>query len=161
WGLLCSLAPLRGILRASLLNTFQRDAHRIVGTFSVRTRVSLVVVQVALGVVLLVGAGLLVRTFIAVQHVDPGFNSEGMITFRMAVPYNRYRPPAASNELVRHVRESLAALPGVTGVGAISHLPYDDLPNWGGQYLTRATTDDSNAPSADYRVVTPGFFEEV
>ena len=48
----------------------------------------------------------------------------------------------------------------MTGVGAISHLPYDDLPNWGGPYLVKAGGDDSNAPSADYRVVTPGLFEE-
>ncbi|HKV99760.1 MAG TPA: ABC transporter permease [Vicinamibacterales bacterium] len=161
WGLLCSLAPLRETLRAKLANAFQRDVHRVVGTLSVRTRVGLVVVQVALGVVLLVCAGLLVRTFVAMQRIDPGFQSDGMITFRMAVPFNRYRPPAASNALVRQLRESLAGLPGVTGVGAISHLPYDDLPNWGGQYLVRAGEDASTAPSADYRVVTPGFFEEV
>jgi predicted permease len=161
WGLLCSLAPLREILRASLVHTFQRDGQRVLGSLSARTRAGLVVLQVALGVVLLVGAGLLVRTFIAVQHVDPGFRSDGMMTFRVSVPFSRYRPPAASNALVHQLRESIGVLPGVTGVGAISHLPYDDLPNWGGQYLTRASADDSNAPSADYRVVTPGFFEEV
>ena len=83
-----------------------------------------------------------------------------MITFRLAVPFARYRPPAASNALVHQLRESIATLPGVTGVGAISHLPYDDLPNWGGPYLVKAGGDDSNAPSADYRVVTPGLFEE-
>ena len=161
WGLLCSLAPLREILRASLLNSFQRDGQRVLGTLPARTRASLVVLQVALGVILLVGACLLVRTFVAIQHVDPGFQSDGMITFRLSVPFARYRPPAASNELVHRLRQSIAALPGVTGVGAISHLPYDDLPTWGGQYLVRATSDDSNAPSADYRVVTAGFFETV
>jgi predicted permease len=160
WGLLCSLAPLREILRASLLSAFQRDGQRVLGSLDARTRAGLVVVQVALGVVLLVGAGLLVRTFVAVQHVDPGFQSDGMITFRLSVPFARYRPPAASNALVKQLRESIAALPGVTGVGAISHLPFDDLPNWGGPYLVKAGGDDSNAPSADYRVVTPGFFEE-
>ena len=58
WGLLCSLAPLREILRASLLNGFQRDGQRVLGSLDARTRAGLVVVQVALGVVLLVGAGL-------------------------------------------------------------------------------------------------------
>jgi putative ABC transport system permease protein len=161
WGLLCSLAPLREVVRTSPAAAAQRNGARVVGPLHVRTRAMLVVCQIALGVVLLVGAGLLVRTFIAVQRVDPGFRSDDSITFRLAVPFARYRPPAASNALGGQIREALAGLPGVTGVGAISHLPYDDLPNWGGPYLSAAGADDSTAPSADYRAVTPGFFDTV
>ena len=161
WGLLCSLAPLREVLRTRPAAAAQRDNARVIGPLHARTRAALVVSQIALGVVLLVCAGLLVRTFLAVQAVDPGFRSTDTITFRLSVPFSRYRPPAASNALGRQIREALRGVPGVIGIGAISHLPYDDLPNWGGPYLSAAGADDSTAPSADYRAVTPGFFDTV
>ena len=82
-----------------------------------------------------------------------------MLTFRVAVPFQRYRPPAAFNAFSRELQRVLGAVPGVTGVGAISHLPYDDLPNWGGGYALETATNTSAAPNADYRTVTPGLFE--
>jgi len=94
-----------------------------------------------------------------VQQVDPGFRPAGTLTFRVAVPFQRYRPPAAFNAFSRELQRALGAIPGVSGVGAISHLPYDDLPNWGGGYALETATDTSTAPSADYRTVTPGLFE--
>jgi predicted permease len=115
----------------------------------------LVVAQVALSVVLLVCAALLVRTFERVQNVDPGFAADDALTFRVAIPMQRYRPPDAFNTFARSLEQTLHAIPGVTGAGAISHLPYDDLPNWGTPYLADAAIDDSNAPNADARAVTP------
>ena len=89
--------------------------------------------QIAMSVVLLIGAGLLVRAFIELQRVDPGFRAESHLTFRVAFPETRYREDrlqSAADELQRH----LSVVPGVTAVGAISHLPFDDLPNWGLTY---------------------------
>ena len=62
------------------------------------------------------------------------------------------------NELGRRLQAGLAALPGVTGVGSVSHLPYDNLPNWGGPYITQPGEDDSLAPMADNRAVDAGVF---
>jgi putative ABC transport system permease protein len=124
-----------------------------------RTRATLVAVQIALSVVLLVSAGLLLRTFLHVQRVDPGFRADQALTFRVAVPFQRYRPPAAFNSFSRELQRKLAAIPGVTGVGAISHVPYDDLPNWGTSYLSDVSPNDAGAPQADARAVTPGLFE--
>jgi predicted permease len=109
--------------------------------------------------VLLIGAGLLVRTFLRVQRVNPGFSSDRMLTFRVAVPFRRYPPPAGFNAFSRQLEQALAALPGVTAVGAISHLPFDDSPNWGGGYLPETAVDRASAPNADYRTVTAGMFE--
>ena len=67
-----------------------------------------------------------------------------MLSFRIALPgatldpANRNRSREAFNEFGRRLQAELAALPGVTGVGAVSHLPYDNLPNWGGPYITQA-----------------------
>ena len=141
WGALLSLAPALELFRGGA------DSRRrlAVGALSVfgarsraapvryRVRATLVAVQIALSVVLLTGAGLLVRAFIEVQRVDPGFRAESHLTFRVAFPETRYREDrlqSAADQLQRH----LSAVPGVTGVGAVSHLPFDDLPNWGLTY---------------------------
>lgn len=158
-GLLFSLAPLVEVLRADLGPSLQRQGRSAPGPIRYRARAALVVVQISLSVVLLVGAGLLVRAFFRVQQVDPGFRADRMLTFRVAVPFQRYRPPAAFNTFSRELQRALGAIPGVTGVGAISHLPYDDLPNWGGGYVLETAIDRSSAPNADYRAVTPGLFE--
>ena len=158
WGVLFSLAPVGEVFRASLAEALQHDGRRTTGGIHHRTRSVLVVLQIALSVVLLVGAALMTRSFVELQRVDPGFSSDHRLSFRIALPG---RPPAAFIEFGRRLQIELAALPGVTGVGSVSHLPYDNLPNWGGPYITRPGEDDSTAPMADNRAVTPGFFEAV
>jgi len=161
WGFLLSLAPLTEIFKAELTSSLQRQARPGSSAVRYRARAVLVVLQIALGVVLLVSAALLVRAFTRVQQVNPGFTTAGALTFRVAVPFQRYRPPAAFNAFSRDLEQRLAAIPGVTGVGAISHLPYDDQPNWGGGYLPEAVADPSTAPTADYRTITPGLFAAI
>ena len=165
WGVLFSLAPVAEVLRTPLTNALQHDGRRSGGGLRSRTRSILVVLQVALSVVLLVSAALMTRSFVALQRVDPGFRSDRILTFRIAQPgaltdpMNRSRE--SFNEFHRRLQQRLAALPAVAAVGAVSHLPYDNLPNWGGPYIVRPGDDDSTAPMADNRAVTPGFFEAV
>jgi predicted permease len=159
WGVLLAMAPLAEVFRADLAIALNRRGPSTAAPLRARGRAVLVVVQVALTVVLLVGAGLLARTFVRLQQVSPGFNSDGSLTFRVAVPFQRYRRPAGFNTFSRQLQAALAAIPGVTGSGAMSHLPYDSLPNWGGGYLPPTATNRSTAPNADYRTVTPGLFE--
>ena len=158
WGVLFSLAPAAEVFRASLAEALQHDGRRTTGGIHHRARSVLVVLQIALSVVLLVGAALMTRSFIALQRVDPGFSSDHRLSFRIALSG---RSPDAFIEFGRRLQIELAALPGVTGAGSVSHLPYDNLPNWGGPYITRPGEDDSTAPMADNRAVTPGFFEAV
>jgi predicted permease len=101
----------------------------------------------------------MLRAFVRVHAVDPGFQPGGALTFRAAIPMYRYRPVDGFNAFARRLEDGLRAVPGVTSVGAISHLPYDDLPNWGTPYLADASIDDANAPNADARAVTPGLME--
>ena len=125
-----------------------------------RTRATLVVVQIALSVVLLIGAGLLVRAFVEVQRVDIGFRSDRHLTFRVALPDSRYGSTEAVLAAAAELRRRLAALPGVTGAGAISHLPYDDLPNWGLTFaLEGAPRGDSGVAKADTRSISTGLLE--
>ena len=168
WGALLSLAPALELFRGG-------DASRrrlTVGALSVfgarssaapvryRARATLVAMQIALSVVLLIGAGLLVRAFIEVHRVDPGFRAESRLTFRVAFPESRYREDrlqSAADELQRH----LSVVPGVTGVGAISHLPFDDLPNWGLTYGRDPLSDAGGAAKADARAISAGLFETI
>jgi len=161
WGALLSCAPILEVLRTDLLTALQREGRHAISTVQYRTRASLVAIQIALGVALLVGAGLMVRSFFSIQSLDPGFQSEGRLTFKVAIPGARYRGREAVNAFSRRLQSELAAIPGVTAVGAISHLPFDNLPNWGGPYLTVAGGDDASAPHADLRTVTPGLFETI
>src|SRR3954468_869273 len=167
WGVLFSLAPLAEVFRTSLTGGLQQDGRRSGGGMHDRTRSALVVLQIALSVVLLVGAALMTRSFIELQRVDPGFRPDRILTFRISLAnsFVNARTPAewreAFNAFGRQMQARLAALPGVTSAGSVSHLPYDNLPNWGGPYITRRGQDDSLAPMADNRAVTPGFFETV
>ena len=159
WGLLFSLAPLVEVFNIHLAPALQRQGRTAAGPVRYRTRAALVVLQVALSTVLLVSAGLLVRGFLRIQQVDPGFRSDGVLTFRVAIPFQRHRTPEAFNAFSHELEGALLAVPGVTAAGAISHLPYDDLPNWGGGYVPETAVDRTTAPNADYRTITPGLFD--
>jgi putative ABC transport system permease protein len=84
-------------------------------------RNALVVSELALAVVLLVGAGLLIRSFLLLQHVDPGFNPERLLTFRVQVP-DRYKPEERVAFFERTVAE-ISAIPGVRSAAAINMVP--------------------------------------
>src|SRR5262249_47643925 len=116
-GVLFSIAPVIEVLRASPAAVLQRDGQRATGRLHQRTRATLVVPQLALGVVLIVGASLLGRTFVELQRVDPGFSADRILTFRLAVPLARYRTRDAIDDFSRRLQTSLAGLPGVTGAG--------------------------------------------
>jgi predicted permease len=157
WAALFALAPLLVYARtdvAALLASARGEAQRL----RLPARSAFVVAQVALAVVLLVSAGLLVRTFARIQAIDPGFRAAGVHTFRVPAATDRHRSPEAREVLARRVRGALLALPSVIAAGATSHLPYDSIPNWGGPYVVEGDAD-RDPPTADYRAVSPGYFE--
>lgn len=153
-----SFAPLAEMVRANLLALLQQGGRSLGSAFHHRVRKGLVVLQVAMGVVLLVGAGLLVRTFANLTTVQPGFDDRGVLTVRLALPASRYGTQASLDAFARALQSRLAALPGVTQAGAISHVPFDNIPNWSTTYLTEAGGDESRARRADSRAVSPGAF---
>ncbi len=157
WGLLFAVAPLREFARddvGSALAATRGEARRLRPVL----RSALVVAQVAMTLVLLVGAGLLTRTYAKVQAIDPGFRADGVLTFRVPSATPRYESPESRAELARTLRAALEGLPTVTSAGAASHLPYDAIPNWGGPFSAVEASNEA-LPSADYRSVSPGFFE--
>ncbi len=163
WGLLLSLAPTAALWRTNVSGVLNGVA-RVGGTgLPYRRRAALVVCQLALSVVLLVSAALLVRGFAQLVNSDPGFSAQNVVTFRLPNPNPEVLDSFGGGEpFLEELRSRLGALPGVTQVGAISHLPYDEgLPNWATPYLHEGDTDRDNAGTADTRAVLPGYFEAV
>jgi predicted permease len=89
-----------------------------------RARNTLVVVQVALALVLLIGSGLMIRTFIALRHVNPGFTApEQVLTLRLLIPETQVKDPDAVARMHQSILEKITAIPGVTSVGLSSLVP--------------------------------------
>ncbi|KPJ75289.1 MAG: hypothetical protein AMS19_14105 [Gemmatimonas sp. SG8_23] len=124
-----------------------------------RFRNGIVVAEVALSLVLMVGAGLMIRSFIELQRVDPGFDPEGVLTFNLALPGNRYSAVERTNFLDQ-LDQELGAIPGVTNVAAASTVPLqNNLVALGRYGPLEALTDESLYGQAAFRVVRSGYFE--
>jgi putative ABC transport system permease protein len=124
-----------------------------------RFRNGIVVAEVALSLVLMVGAGLMIRSFIELQRVDPGFDPNGVLTFNLALPGNRYSPVERTNFFDQFDAE-LESLPGVTAVAAASTVPLqNNLVALGRYGPLEALTDESLYGQAAFRVIRPGYFE--
>ena len=156
-GFLFGIAPLFEWRRADLLLTF-KTAARSTPAAPARTRSVLVLAEIGLSVVLVIGAGLLIRSFLNLQAVNTGFRSERVLTFQLSLPPERYGNPAALARFTRALETELRGVAGVEAVGAINQLPLDDVPNWTTAYLVGGADPDRGAPEADARLTTPGYF---
>ena len=156
-GLVAGLAPSVIVARRSIVASLHASSSRV--THSPRIRQALVVGQVAMTVVLLCGAGLLVRTVMALNSVNHGFEQRGLLTLQFSLPGTRYpieRQVAFHHELLTAIR----ALPGVDSAGAANSLPVIGAPRAGTRFHRYSTpvVPRSQLPSATIRVVTPGYF---
>ncbi|MDP6605206.1 MAG: ABC transporter permease [Dehalococcoidia bacterium] len=128
-----------------------------------RSKAALVVLEVALAVVLVTATGLLLKSFVRLQQVDPGFDPSGVLTFNVSLPDARYPEPPASREFFAELLNRVEQLPGVRGAAAIFGLP---LSGFGYQISvesvdgrSRRTSDAER--SVQVRVVTPGYFRQM
>jgi putative ABC transport system permease protein len=122
-----------------------------------RIRNAVVTAEVALSFVLLIGCGLMLRSFIALQRVDPGYDPKGLLTF-FAVS-GRPGGPDVQAGIIRQLADRLRSVPGVTGVTAASPLPLDGgvvNARWGTEV---AVTDPSKFQQANVHIVLPGYFK--
>jgi predicted permease len=109
---------------------------------------------------LLVGSGLMLRSFVALRSVNPGFEPAGLMTFRFALPGAEYADAAQVLDFHRILSERLAATPGVLGVGMISGLPLTDAKSAGPmEPLDHPFPEDELGPLVERRSITPGYLE--
>jgi predicted permease len=127
---------------------------------SARLRNALVVAEISLALVLLTGAGLMVRSFAALHQVRLGFEPAHALTARLTLPRRRYPTDTAQLALFRGVEARIASLPGVTAVGAISYLPLSGQQSSNGFNVEgRPPAEPGAEPVGDMRAVTPGYFK--
>ena len=135
-----------------------RRAGRTGGLASGRwTRTAVVTVEVALSFVLLVGCGLMIRSFIALQQAEPGFDPRNVLTF--STPNLRLPDPAARQAFMRELRLRLEGLPGVVAATAAAPLPLDGVEQTARWGTEEALVDPSKFGQATIHVVLPGYFE--
>ena len=119
-----------------------------------RTRTALVVAELALAVVLLVAAGLLVRSFTQVQQVPRGFRSDGVLTMELTMSGRKYVDVPKMQETVREMWVRLARVPGAVAVGSVSSLPLSNMMAWGPITVEgRAAAANERFINVDQRVI--------
>ena len=159
--LLAVLPPLMAARARQLQDTIRAGERGAEHRGQRRTRAALVVTQVALSTALLIGGGLLMRTFLAIRSTDPGFSAPGVLTFNLALSPATY--PALADE-VRFYAQLLArvrAMPGVDAAGATTLLPFTPGEFGDGFYRVGFNDVAPNIPIARLQNVTPGYFEAV
>jgi putative ABC transport system permease protein len=124
-----------------------------------RLRSFLIASEFALALVLLIGAGLMIRSFFALQTIDPGFNPHNVISMVVSVAGSKEDDRNRREIFYRQLLERMRTLPGVQSVGAINHLPLlGDLWGWPFTIEGRPKPRPGESPGAVYRMVTPGYF---
>jgi putative ABC transport system permease protein len=157
-GLLFGLAPAWQASRAAVTDALKEGGRS--STASGRwVRSALLVGEVALSIVLLVAAGLLLRSFVRVSRVDPGFRADGVLVFRAALPQTVYADDAKRVAFYDRLLDGLRHIPGVTASALVQTMPMR------GDYVLsfavegRPAPEAGKSPSANYRTVTPEYFQ--
>jgi predicted permease len=163
-GVLFGLAPALGLRKLDLHETL-KDATRGSSGSAVWGRGNslrrlLVVGELALSVVLLIGAGLLIRSFARLQNVQPGFSSGGVLTLELTMSGRKYADGPAVLNAYHALWERLDALPGVTASGGVSSLPLSGFFAWGPITVDgRTPPPGENFINADIRIVGGRYFQ--
>jgi putative ABC transport system permease protein len=157
--LTATLVPLAHVGDRALADAV-RDGRALAGSRSSRrTRSALVGAEVALALVLLVAAGLLGRTLLALRQVDPGFAPSGVVSLSASLQGTTSADPQSQARFFTEVVARVAEVPGVSAAAAINHLPLaGDLWSFGYQVEARPAPPIGQEPHAAYRVISPGYF---
>ena len=156
-GLLFGLAPALSLARQDLVEAFKDDGARSSGSRrSGWLRRGLVTAEVALCMLLLVGAGLLVQTFVRLRAVDPGFDPRGVLTARMSLQGERYATPEALTRFYAGGLARIRSLPGVHAAAVVNGVPLERALNLNVDVLDGPEKIEDAL--TDWRYATPGYF---
>ena len=161
-GLIFGLVPAWRAMRPNLMDIFQESSRGSTsGRATRRLSDVMVVAEIALALTLLVGAGLLIRSFVSLTSVDPGYRTSGIVATHIVLPA-KYVGPVPKRQFFSDLLERVKRLPGVDRATGVSALPMSPL---GVQFDLPFTVDGLSAtspserPRARYRAVLPGYFE--
>jgi predicted permease len=158
-GILAGAVPAFRAGRADLNESLKEGGRGDAALVAVRTRRMLIVCEVALSVMLLMGAGLMMRTLSALRSVDAGYDATNVLTMTTQLPARRYSTPSQISAYYRTALDKVRALPGVESAGVI-----DDLPAHGGSIQPivlegHAELLPRDQPTVEVRKITPGYLK--
>ena len=157
FGLAPALRAVRGV-RFSMLKEGGRGGS--VGMRGNRSLRVLVAAEAAVCLMVLAGGGLLLRSFLHVLEVDPGFHPTGVLTMEISLPAKKYSTNEQARAFFNQALERIRTIPGVQSAGLVSGLPLTNSPNSGTINVdSTAVSTDKLQPEADQRIVTPGYME--
>ena len=153
---LAGLPPAWRMVRSQIGGALRKSGRGLAGGHH-RLRAALVSTQVAVALVLLVGAGLLVRSFLLLLDVNPGFDAQNVATISTQMPVGA-GTPAQRTTLYRAIRDRLMAVPGVVNIAAVSRLPMmgQNLGSWA--FVEGKSVPGQPGFEVEYRVATPSYF---
>ena len=159
-GIIFGLAPAFQTSSANLHDTLKEGGRS--GQLGVRGRLRnvLVVAEMAFAVILLVGAGLLIRSFMRLQQVNPGFQPAGVLAMQVSLPMNKYKEPAQRAGFDRQLLEEVRALPGVKSAATITSLPMSGW-NQSGSFSIegRQVAPNESRPHGDRWMASDDYFQ--
>jgi putative ABC transport system permease protein len=131
------------------------------GSAGGRTRNALIVAQVAVSFLLLIGAGLTVRSLINLQRIDAGFYPENVLTVQLSLDFSKYMSDPSMLNFSDALLEKIHAMPQVTSVAMSGEFPLDKSPAYNNQFLIEGRQGDNanDKPAADFNVVSPNYFQ--
>jgi putative ABC transport system permease protein len=158
--LLTGILPLAHATHLALSGELREGGRgSTIGRARLRWRQALVAVEVALAVVLVAGAGLMIRSVQNLLNVDPGFHADGVLTMRISTPTVFYPDSVRVVAFWDDLQRRVAALPGVKRVGAVRLLPLaSEMGDWGLR-IEGYTPPPNQGTPGDWQIVTPGYFE--
>ncbi|HKS43294.1 MAG TPA: ABC transporter permease [Blastocatellia bacterium] len=154
------IAPALQISKTDVHETLKEGGGRAMSAAGhARLRSILVVTEVALALVMLIGAGLLIKSFAQLQQINSGLRPENVLTMRVSLPKAKYSTTQAASTFYHQVMEKVSSLPGVQAVGAINMLPLQRSGfNGDIQIEGQGPYQPGEAPLAEFRAVTPDYF---
>jgi putative ABC transport system permease protein len=158
-GILFGLVPAITVSRPNLAATLNENGSR--SGMSIRSgklRSALVVSEMALALVLVIGAALLIRTFLKLEAVDPGFETHNVVTMAMSVSGDRFQTTGPVAQVIRDGRDRIMAIPGVVDVGATNCLPLAGGFGMGFDILGRPRGDASSSGGAGFYSISWSYF---
>ena len=153
------LAPALRTLRVNLVESLREGGQATVGGHRQRLRGALVVAEMMLAVVLVIGAGLMVRSLSALGRIDLGFDPDRVLTLRVSVPQTRYDTPEKTIDFFRTLNERVRALPGVESAGFMRVLPLATTIGDFGLDVEGFEETPGNNAKGDWQIVSDGAFE--
>jgi putative ABC transport system permease protein len=159
-GIIFGLAPGLASARPELTEALKEGGRSSTqGARRNRLRNGLVIAEVALALVLLSGAGLLIKSFVRLQNVNPGFNPRNALTFEISLPKTQYPDDASIVRFSNEAQRRIAALPGVQAAGFSTILPLAGTnSDWSFAIEGQPSNDNSPSPDEEKRQVSPDYF---